>query len=98
MTTQELFGLQKLNTAWTGFYDDSKPYYNVSVRNKEENGPWVTLVATNEFAALVRGYTAVHLLMCCHAGMDILVERLVRDEEDHCKYHTTHLEQGCPHT
>jgi hypothetical protein len=70
--------------------DRSKPHYSVSVRS---DGPWVGLVGSNSFRALLDGLSLIRGLL---AGSEahLLVERLVRDEDDDTCYHSTVLESS----
>ena len=89
---QELYALQKFIPAHlSGLYaDETKPHFTVSVRT---NGPWVGMVKTNYFGALVRGYELVTGLMDGSGDYVILVERLVQDKDDDTRYLSTVLEE-----
>lgn len=92
LDTQKLFLLVGLIPAHLrpDGVDRSRPYYSVSVRT---DGPWVSLVGSNSFRAMLDGLSLIRGLLA-GSKAHLLVERLVRDEDDDTCYHSTVLESS----
>ncbi len=92
MDTQKLFALAGFIPARLRpeCVDRSKPYYSVAAR---ADGPWVGLLGSNSFRAMLDGLSIIRGLLD-GSKANLLVERLVRDEDDDTCYHSTVLESS----
>lgn len=85
---QELYALASIIPAHLKAGDRAKPHFTVAVRT---NGPWVGMVVTNHFRALMNGVELVSGLLDGSGDYHLLVERQVQDTQDDTVSHSTVL-------